>query len=76
MYPFEYSQIVTKIKKKQKGIKVTNLFNKIKKSMQEEEICCKARYLNFISKKGAKKYYYNSGFVDKFLERYNKEEVK
>lgn len=76
MYPFEYSQIVTKIKKKQKGIKVTNLFNKIKKSMQEEEICCRARYLNFISKKGAKKYYYNSGFVDKFLERYNKEEVK
>lgn len=73
MYQYDYSQIINMIKRKQKGIKVSPLFNKIKKSLQEDEICCKARYLNFISKKGVKKYYYNSGFVDKFLEQYNLE---
>lgn len=76
MYPFENSQIIDMIKKKQKNIKISPLFNKIKKKMQEDEICCRVRYLNFISKKGQKKYYYNSAFVDKFLERYNKEVVK
>ena len=43
-----------------------------KKILQENEICCKARYLDVVNKKGSRKYYYNSNFVGKFLELYNK----
>ena len=76
MYPYENSQIIKMIKNKDNRIKENNLFNKIKRTLQDEEICCRARYLNFISKKGPKKFYYNSGFVDKFLERYYKEVIR
>lgn len=71
MYPFDFNQIIAKIKDKQPGIKIDPRFNKIKKEMQKNEHCCKARYLDFVNKKGTHKVYYNSNFVTEFLKRYN-----
>ena len=59
------------LKDKQPGIKIDPRFNKIKKEMQKNEHCCKARYLDFVNKKGTHKVYYNSNFVTEFLKRYN-----
>lgn len=58
------------IKIKQPDIKLGKEFNAIKKKLQKEEICCKARYLDIVNKKGNLKYYYNSNFVNKLLEQY------
>ena len=41
------------------------------KEIQKNEHCCKARYLDFVNKKGTHKVYYNSNFVTEFLKRYN-----
>jgi hypothetical protein len=71
MYPFDYEQIIKKIKERQPNIKINPKFNKIKKEMQKNEQSCKARYLDFINKKRTPKIYYNSNFVDAFLEKYN-----
>ena len=71
MYPFDYSQIIKKIKDKQPGIKINSKFNIVKKEMQKKEHCCKARYLDFVNKKGTNKIYYNSNFVSEFLKIYN-----
>lgn len=70
MYPFDNKQIIEKIKERKPDIKINPEFNKIKKKLQGEEKCCKARYLDFVNKKGGKKMYYNSGFIDKILEEY------
>lgn len=67
MYPYDYGQIIKKIKNKYPQIKVNNEFNAAKKKLQDEEICCKARYLD-PDKKGMSRYYYNSNFVKKIYD--------
>jgi len=67
MYPYDYEQIIKKIKNKYPQIKVNNEFNAAKKKLQDEEICCKARYLD-PDKKGMSRYYYNSNFVKKIYD--------
>ncbi len=71
MYPFSYQQIIKKIKEKQKDFKQDKYFNTIKKKLQKDEICCKARYLDVVNKNGKPRYYYNGNFVNKVLEMYN-----
>lgn len=73
MYPFTNEQIIQMIRKKQADFKQGTKFNTIKKRLQKEEICCKARYLDVVNKRGNSRYYYNSNFVNKVLEEYNKE---
>lgn len=73
MYPFTNEQIIQMIRKKQADFKQGTKFNAIKKKLQKEEICCKARYLDVVNKRGNSRYYYNSNFVNKVLEEYNKE---
>ena len=72
MYPFTNEQIIQMIRKKQADFKQGTKFNTIKKRLQKEEICCKARYLDVVNKRGNSRYYYNSNFVNKVLEEYNK----
>lgn len=64
MYPYDYGEILVKIKNKYPQIKANNEFNIAKKKLQEEEVCCKARYLD-PNKKGVSRFYYNSNFVKK-----------
>lgn len=71
MYPYNFHQIVEKIKNERQNIKINRDYYKINKQLQGGEICCKARYLDFNNKNGVKKFYYNSGFVGKFLEKYD-----
>lgn len=73
MYPFTNEQIIQMIRKKQADFKQGTKFNTIKKKLQKEEICCKARYLDVVNKRGNSRYYYNSNFVNKVLEEYNRE---
>jgi len=70
MYPYTNEQIIDKIKLKNSNIKINKKFNEIKKSLQKEEICCRARYLDYDNKKGLHKFYYNEGFVNELLKRY------
>ena len=71
MYPFTYTQIIEMIKRKRPDIKQSEKFRRVKKELQKEEICCKARYLDIVNKIGQPKYYYNSNFVNKLLEKYD-----
>lgn len=73
MYPYTNDEIIKMIKKKNPSVKQGKKLNEVKKILQENEICCKARYLDVVNKKGSRKYYYNSNFVDKFLELYIKD---
>lgn len=71
MYPFSNQEIIKKIKEKQNNFKQDKYFNIIKKRLQKDEICCKARYLDVVNKNGKPRYYYNGNFVNKVLEIYN-----
>lgn len=74
MFPYTHDQIVEMIKKKQENFKQDTRFKSIKKKLQKDEVCCKARYLDVVNKSGNPRYYYNSNFVNKLLELYNKDE--
>ena len=73
MYPFTYSEMCERFKRKY-GLKINNFFNKSKKILEQDEICCKARYLN-PNKKGIYKMFYNGNFIDKLFEQMKKDEV-
>lgn len=73
MYPFTYSEMCERFKRKY-GLKINNFFNKSKKILEQDEICCKARYLN-PNKKGIFKMFYNGNFIDKLFEQMKKDEV-
>ena len=73
MYPFTYSEMCARFKKKY-GLKINNFFNKSRKNLEQDEICCKARYLN-PNKKGIYKMFYNGNFIDKLFEQMKKDEV-
>lgn len=70
MYPYNNSEIIGMIRKKNTDFKQDKKFNKIKKKLQENEICCKARYLDVLHKQGKPRFFYNANFVDKVLEKY------
>ena len=67
MYPFTYSEMCEKFKEKY-NMKINNQFINAKKILEEEEICCKSRYLN-PNKKGISRTFYNSNFIDKLFEQ-------
>ena len=71
MYPLTYSEMCAKFKKKY-GLKINNSFNRSKKVLEQNEICCKARYLN-PNKKGICKMFYNGNFIDKLYEQMEKD---
>ena len=71
MYPLTYSEMCAKFKKKY-GLKINNFFNRAKKVLEQNEICCKARYLN-PNKKGICKMLYNGNFIDKLYEQMEKD---
>ena len=71
MYPLTYSEMCAKFKKKY-GLKINNFFNRAKKVLEQNEICCKARYLN-PNKKGICKMFYNGNFIDKLYEQMEKD---
>lgn len=71
MYPLTYSEMCVKFKKKY-GLKINNIFNRAKKVLEQNEICCKARYLN-PNKKGICKMFYNGNFIDKLYEQMEKD---
>ena len=71
MYPLTYSEMCAKFKKKY-GLKINNFFNRAKKVLEHNEICCKARYLN-PNKKGICKMFYNGNFIDKLYEQMEKD---
>lgn len=71
MYPLTYSEMCAKFKKKY-GLKINNFFNRSKKVLEQNEICCKARYLN-PNKKGICKMFYNGNFIDKLYEQMEKD---
>lgn len=73
MYPFTYTEMCGRFKRKY-GLKINNFFNKSKKILEQDEICCKARYLN-PNKKGIYKMFYNGNFIDKLFEQMKKDEV-
>ncbi len=72
MYPLDFSTMIANLKKKY-NLKINDKFNKAKNLLQEEEICCKARYLD-PNRKGTSRYYYNSNFIYKVYEQIKKEE--
>ena len=72
MYPYTNQQIIEMIKNNQANFKQGTKFNEIKRKLQKDEVCCKARYLDILDKKGKPRFYYNSNFVNKVLEEYNK----
>lgn len=71
MYPLTYSEMCAKFKKKY-GLKINNFFNRAKKVLEQNEICCKARYLN-PNKKGICKMFYNGNFINKLYEQMEKD---
>lgn len=71
MYPLTYSEMCAKFKKKY-GLKINNFFNRAKKVLEQNETCCKARYLN-PNKKGICKMFYNGNFIDKLYEQMEKD---
>lgn len=71
MYPLTYSEMCAKFKKKY-GLKINNFFNRAKKVLEQNEICCKARYLN-PNKKGICKMFYNGNFINKLNEQMEKD---
>ena len=71
MFPLDYNMMIKKLKAKY-SIKMNEGFNKAKRLLQKEEICCKARYLD-PSRKGTPRYYYNSNFIDKLYEQLKKQ---
>lgn len=62
MYPLTYSEMCNRFKNKYQ-LKINKKFTDAKKILEEEEICCKARYLD-PDKKGTSRTYYNSNFID------------
>ena len=58
--------------KRKYGLKINNFYNKKKKILEQDEICCKARYLN-PNKKGIYKMFYNGNFIDKLFEQMKKD---
>ena len=71
MYPLTYSEMCAKFKKKY-GLKINNFFNRAKKVLEQNYICCKARYLN-PNKKGICKMFYNGNFINKLYEQMEKD---
>lgn len=71
MYPLTYSEMCAIFKKKY-GLKINNFFNRAKKVLEQNEICCKARYLN-PNKKGICKMFYNGNFINKLYEQMEKD---
>ena len=71
MYPLTYLEMCAKFKKKY-GLKINNFFNRAKKVLEQNEICCKARYLN-PNKKGICKMFYNGNFINKLYEQMEKD---
>ncbi|MEG1900485.1 MAG: DUF3644 domain-containing protein [Bacilli bacterium] len=72
MYPFTYAEMCNKFKKKY-HLKINKKFNDAKKVLENDEICCKSRYLN-PNKKGIFKTFYNSNFINKLYEQIEKED--
>lgn len=67
MYPLNHKEMTKKYKNKYK-LKIDSNFNEQKKILHEEEICCRARYLD-PNRKGIPRYYYNGNFIDKIHEK-------
>lgn len=70
MYPLDYGKMVDIFKNKYK-LKMNDKFYKAKSFLQENEICCKARFLD-PNRKGTSRYYYNSNFINKLYEEIQK----
>lgn len=68
MYPLTYEEMTNRFKKIY-GLKLNNQFYKAKKILEDEEICCKSRYLDPDNKTGISKTFYNGNFIIKVYDQ-------
>jgi hypothetical protein len=69
MFPYEYKEIIQKIRDKINDIKINKVAISIIKQLQKDEKFCKPWYAN-IKKKTYPKFMYNANFVDYFISLY------
>ena len=71
--PFEYWQIIQKIKEKRNDIKINQKFNKIMKQIKKDKTLCQERYLNPRTKSSPPKVFYSENVVDIIIKKYDEE---
>lgn len=72
-YPWDYQELVGRLKKRYTDFKVDRRFHAIKKKLQRDPALCWSRHLDLRTKKGNPKCYYNSNILGHFDKHYSTE---
>ena len=71
-YPWDYSNLSTRLKKRYKDFKMNAKYHQIRKVLERNEKYCKPRFLDPGNPKSQKKNFYNSNILQEFDQHYEK----